>query len=125
MVEGVLGIIDLNRFAAIIKLYPRDSAPSSAGPNIRLEAEVGSMLQTPYVVSRTYLLNFQRGGIPYTKPPWGTLAAVNLKTATLQFEVPLGFMLDPTEHPEAEQWGSMSLGGPMSTAGGRLHPGDP
>ena len=48
----------------------------------------------------------------------GTLAAVNLKTATLQFEVPLGLMLDPTEHPEAEQWGSMSLGGPMTTAGG-------
>jgi len=48
-------------------------------------------------VSRTYLLNFQRGGIPYTKPPWGTLAAVNLKTGTLQFEVPLGFVLDPKD----------------------------
>jgi quinoprotein glucose dehydrogenase len=108
----------VNRFAAIVKLYPRASAPSSTGPNIRLEAEVGSMLQTPYVVSRTYLLNFQRGGIPYTKPPWGTLAAVNLKTGTLQFEVPLGSMLDPKEHPEAEQWGSIGLGGPMTTAGG-------
>ena len=43
----------VNRFAAVVKLYPRESAPSSAGPNIRLEAEVGSMLQTPYVVSRT------------------------------------------------------------------------
>ena len=96
----------VNRFAAIVKLYPRDSAPSSAGPNIRLEAELGSMLQTPYVVSRTYLLNFQRGGIPYTKP------------GTLQFEVHLGFMLDPKEYPEAEQWGSISLGGPMTTAGG-------
>jgi quinoprotein glucose dehydrogenase len=108
----------VNRFAAIVKLYPRESAPSSAGPNIRLEAEVGSMHQTPYVVSRTYLLNVQRGGIPYTKPPWGTLAAVNLKTATLQFEVPLGFMLDPKEYPGAEQWGSINLGGPVTTAGG-------
>ena len=79
---------------------------------------VESMLRTPYVVSRTYLLNFQRGGIPYTKPPWGRLAAVNLKTGSPQFEVPLGFMLEPKEHPEAEQWGSISLGGPMTTAGG-------
>jgi quinoprotein glucose dehydrogenase len=33
----------------------------------------------------------------------GTLAAVNLRTGTLQFEIPLGFMLDPAKHPEAEQ----------------------
>jgi quinoprotein glucose dehydrogenase len=32
--------------------------------------------------------------------------------------VSLGFMLDPKEYPEAEQWGSISLGGPMTTAGG-------
>lgn len=108
----------VNRFAAIVRLYPRESAPAASGRNIRLEAEVGQMLQTPYVVTRTYLLNFRRGGVPYTKPPWGTLAAVNLKTGTLQFEVPLGFMLDPKEHPEAEQWGSISLGGPTTTAGG-------
>ena len=46
------------------------------------------MFQTPYILQRTYLL--KRNGLPYTKPPWGTLAAVNLKTGTLQFEVPLG-----------------------------------
>ncbi|HUO62778.1 MAG TPA: pyrroloquinoline quinone-dependent dehydrogenase [Terriglobales bacterium] len=108
----------VNRFAAIVKLFPRASAPSSTGPNIRLEAEVGAMLQTPYVVTRTYLLNFGRGGIPYTKPPWGTLAAVSLRTGALQFEVPLGFMLDPKAYPEADQWGSISLGGPTTTAGG-------
>jgi quinoprotein glucose dehydrogenase len=78
------------------------------------------MRQTPYVVSRTYLLDFQRGGIPATKPPWGTLVAVNLRTASLQFEVPLGSMLDPAVYPEAEQWGSLSLGGPMTTAAGLI-----
>jgi quinoprotein glucose dehydrogenase len=108
----------VNRFAAIIQLYPRDQAPPSLGPGVRLESEIAPMRQTPYVVSRTYLLDFQRGGIPYTNPPWGTLAAVNLKTASLQFEVPLGYMLDPKTFPEAEQWGSISLGGPMTTAGG-------
>jgi quinoprotein glucose dehydrogenase len=108
----------VNRFAAVVQLFPRAHAPAATGPNIRLESEVGPMLQTPYVMTRTYLLNFDRGGLPQTKPPWGTLAAVNLKTGALQFEVPLGFMLDPQQYPEAEQWGSISLGGPITTAGG-------
>ena len=46
------------------------------------------------------------------------LAAVSLKTAALQFAVPRGFMLAPQQYPEAEQSGSISLGGPMTTAGG-------
>jgi quinoprotein glucose dehydrogenase len=108
----------VNRFAAVTQLFPRAQAPAATGPNIRLESEVGPMLQTPYVLTRTYLLNFERGGLPQTKPPWGTLAAVNLKTGALQFEVPLGFMLDPQQYPEAAQWGSISLGGPITTAGG-------
>jgi hypothetical protein len=29
------------------------------------------------------------------------LAAVNLKTGAFQFEVPLGFMLDPQQYPES------------------------
>ena len=108
----------VNRFGAIVRLFPREDAPRSTGPNVRLEAELGQMRETPYVVQRTYLLNFERGLLPFTKPPWGTLAAVNLHTGSLQFEVPLGSMLDPARFPEAEQWGSISLGGPMTTAGG-------
>jgi quinoprotein glucose dehydrogenase len=108
----------VNRFAAIVRLYPRGEAPASTGPNIRLESEIGRMRDTPYVVQRTYLLDFEHGALPVTKPPWGTLAAVNLRTRTLQFEVPLGYMLDPAQHAEAEQWGSISLGGPMTTASG-------
>ncbi len=112
-----------NRFAAITQLFPRANAPQSTGQDIRLESEVGRMLQTPYVVQRTYLLDAQRNLLPYTKPPWGTLAAVNLKTGRLQFEVPLGYMLDPRKYPEAEQWGSINLGGPTTTAGGLVFVG--
>jgi quinoprotein glucose dehydrogenase len=108
----------VNRFAAIVRLYLREQAPARRGPNVRLEAEIGEMRQTPYVVERTYLFNFERGLLPFTKPPWGTLAGVNLKTGALQFEVPLGTMFDPARFPDAERWGSISLGGPMTTAGG-------
>jgi quinoprotein glucose dehydrogenase len=112
----------VNRFAAIVQLFPRREAPdvraTQPAGGIRLEAEVGPMLGTPYIGRRTYLLDMARGKLPYTKPPWGTLAAVNLQTGRLQFEVPLGTMLDPAQYPEAERWGSINLAGPMTTAGG-------
>src|SRR5207249_1542550 len=62
----------VNRFAAIVRLYPREQAPARRGPDMRLEAELGEMRQTPYVVERTYLFNFERGLLPFTKPPCGT-----------------------------------------------------
>jgi quinoprotein glucose dehydrogenase len=112
----------VNRFAAIVQLYPRRQEPegraSHPAGGIRLEAEVGSMLGTPYILQRTYLIDVAKGKLPYTKPPWGTLAAVNLKRGGLQFEVPLGAMLDPAQHPEAVHWGPVNLSGPMTTAGG-------
>ena len=110
-----------NRFSAIVQLFPRQNPPktgASSHGGVRLEAEIGEMMQTPYILSRTYLLNVEKERLPYTKPPWGTLAAVNLKTGNLQFEVPLGYMLDPAKYPNARQWGSLNLAGPMSTAGG-------
>ena len=56
--------------------------------------------------------------MPQTQPPWGTLVAVNLRDGSLAWEVPLGFMADPGKCPDAEKWGSVTLGGPLTTAGG-------
>jgi quinoprotein glucose dehydrogenase len=110
--------------AAIVQLYPRQEAQElrAAQPagGMRLEAEVGSMLSTPYLLKRTYLLDVGKSKLPYTKPPWGTLAAVNLQSVRLQFEVPLGTMLDSAQYPDAVYWGSISLGGPLTTAGGLI-----
>lgn len=53
-----------------------------------------------------------------TKPPWGTLAAIDLKKGELKWEVPLGLMMDPTKHPDAKEWGSINFGGATTTAGG-------
>jgi quinoprotein glucose dehydrogenase len=55
-----------------------------------------------------------------TKPPWGTLAAIDLNKGQLKWEVPLGFMMDPRKYPEAPKWGSINLGGAISTAGGLI-----
>jgi quinoprotein glucose dehydrogenase len=111
-----------NRFAAVAQLFPRAEEQqvreTSPGGGVRLEAEVGRMLDTPYLVQRTYLVDLEAGRLPYTQPPWGTLAAVNLPAAALQFEVPLGHMLDPRDYPAAREWGSINLAGPTSTASG-------
>jgi quinoprotein glucose dehydrogenase len=116
--EGVLFGCN-NRIADVVRLIPRkDVSRVQKKVNIRLESEFALMKQTPYALQRTYLLNRKRGLVPSTSPPWGTLVAVDMNTGKLRWEVPLGWMLDPKEYPEAEQWGSLSLGGPITTAGG-------
>jgi quinoprotein glucose dehydrogenase len=106
-----------NRIAAVVRLVPREEAPAGQETDRRLEAEVGQQRETPYVVERTYLLDSETR-LPLTPPPWGTLAAVDLSTGALAWEVPLGLMIDPAEVPEAVDWGAVNLGGPMTTASG-------
>jgi len=58
-------------------------------------------------------------GFPATKPPWGTLAAIDVGKGEIAWQVPLG------DHPRAleaglEGYGTESYGGPVVTAGGLL-----
>lgn len=108
-----------NRVAAVVTLVPRAQYDETQPqPDRRLESEVGLMKGTPYIVKREYLMDFRDNLRPMTKPPWGTLAAVDLAKGELAWEVPLGSMVDPAKYPDAEKWGSISLGGPSCTAGG-------
>ena len=53
---------------------------------------------------------------PCTKPPWGSLVAVNAATGDIAWKVPLGIT---EELPEGKQrTGRLGMGGPMVTAGG-------
>ena len=90
------------------------------------------MQGSPFVLIRDYLFETGDGSsefarrfgapelVPQTKPPWGTLAAIDTDSGKLVWEVPLGRMTLPktTHTPEREQWGSIVMGGPFSTASG-------
>ncbi|GAB3313517.1 quinoprotein glucose dehydrogenase [Larkinella ripae] len=118
--ESGLLIANVNRIAAVIRLLPREGlAVAVKDDQELLRSETGFQSGTPYVLKRSYLFTKGEQGIAMqTAPPWGTLAAVNLKKGTLAWEVPLGFMYNPAQFPEAKQWGSINLGGAIATAGG-------
>ena len=116
-------ITNINRIPAIIRMLPRDSVDVAErrDPQV-LRAETGRQSGTPYVMKRDYLLKRVREGdqetyVMQVKPPWGTLVAIDLHTGIKQWEVPLGYMLDPAKYPGAEKWGSLNFGGAIVTAG--------
>ncbi|HMB62087.1 MAG TPA: pyrroloquinoline quinone-dependent dehydrogenase [Eudoraea sp.] len=118
--ERKLLITNTNRLAAVITLFQRNEE-SPATINIKLpRAEIGRQEGTPYLMSRDYLftLHPEDGILMQTKPPWGTLAAVRMTTGELAWEVPLGLMLNPEKYPGAGNWGSINIGGAITTAGG-------
>jgi quinoprotein glucose dehydrogenase len=116
--SGML-ITNINRVAAIIRMIPRslvDGVERSSGEVLR--AETGRQRGTPYVMKRDYLFKVDSHGfLMQTRPPWGTLVGIDLRSGEKKWEVPLGFMLDPAKYPEARQWGSLNFGGAIVTKG--------
>ena len=106
--RGIL-IAPTNRFAMVVRLFPRDSlnAVARAHPSV----EYGRQTGTPYAMSRNDL------GI-CTPPPWGTLTAVDLNRGAVKWQVPLGWMPQLASVPGSHAWGSINLGGAMLTASG-------
>lgn len=74
--------------------------------------EFARMTGTPYGVRRSVFLSPLH--IPCVKPPWGQLAAVDMQTGQIKWQVPLGNVL--------KFWnlGVPNIGGPIVTAGGLI-----
>jgi quinoprotein glucose dehydrogenase len=112
-------VTNTNRLAALITLFSKNGNTRQSVNTALPRAEVAPQEGTPYIMSREYLFTIENGEfLMQTKPPWGTLAAIDMNTGRLKWEVPLGFMMDPQKYPDAIKWGSINLGGAITTAGG-------
>jgi quinoprotein glucose dehydrogenase len=116
--HGLL-IIPTNRLAAVVHLIPKEEgrARQKEYPGGEYARQTGS----PYWMHREFLLSPNR--IPCNAPPWGTLTAIDAKTGAVRWEVPLGYFPWLASNPAAKEWGSVSLGGPIVTAGGLVFMG--
>jgi quinoprotein glucose dehydrogenase len=106
---------DTNRLPIFVKLIPRDElaeAHKNASESDRLHGEFARQTGAPYAMFRTPLLS--PSGIPCNAPPWGTVAAVDLFTGKKVWDVPLGSFIP------GMNTGTITLGGPMVTAGGMV-----
>ena len=101
------------------KLLPRGPqnppAPTADKP---VGSEVGSqpMYGTPFGVDiSSFLSPFS---VPCYRPPWGSMAAIDLKTMKVIWQHPNGTIRDTTPLPLPFKMGVPMLGGPITTAGG-------
>jgi quinoprotein glucose dehydrogenase len=104
-------IVNSNNIPAKVRLIPRAQffdREQRAEPG-DYTAQAGS----PYGMFRRFLL--APSGLPCSAPPWGTLAAVDLKSGGIKWQVPLGSF---SPGVAAVPPGTVSLGGPIVTAGG-------
>jgi quinoprotein glucose dehydrogenase len=113
-----LAIIPVNRLATLVQLIPeREFDPREASEiSSRSGAQFTRMRGTGQVMRRQII----RGpsGLPCTPPPFGTLVAVSLRTGEIAWNVPLGTFPTPDGGETNPEWGSVSLGGAIATAGG-------
>jgi len=107
-------IVNTNNLVAKIKLIPR--ADFSRRDARTEDGEYSPQTGAPYGLFRRFLQS--PSGLPCTAPPWGLLTAVDMNEGKIRWQIPLGSMQDfGGKHPPILP-GSISLGGPIVTAGG-------
>ena len=117
-------VVPVNRIPIDVRLIPRArfdrSKVTDAGETRGPSAEYTNMRGTPYVMRRQFM--FGPRGAPCSPPPFGSLVAIDLNTGTKKWDVPLGTLgvLQPpgVSAETAATFGSLNLGGAISTAGG-------
>jgi len=109
-------IVPTNRLAAVVQLIPRERFQAESQRKDRLGVEFAPQHGTPYGMAREFLLT--PGRYPCNAPPWGALSAVDTNTGKIAWEAPLGMLPWLEGNKDAGKWGSINLGGPITTASG-------
>lgn len=112
--ERQLLVANVMNLAWVVTLLPpeRYAAEKAANPGVEISPQEG----TRYAMRREALLSPL--GLPCNPPPWGTLAAVDLGSGELRWQVPLGGVRDIAPVPIPWEPGVPNLGGPLVTGSG-------
>jgi quinoprotein glucose dehydrogenase len=112
--ERQLLVVNTQNLAWAVTLFPGEEfeAQKARHPGVEVSPQKGK----PYGMRREVLLSPL--GVPCVPPPWGELAAVDLATGELRWQVPLGTLRDITSIPLPIEVGVPNLGGPLVTASG-------
>jgi quinoprotein glucose dehydrogenase len=106
-------ILNMTHLPSVTGLIPRQQFESRQF-DVPEDASISRMRGTPYGLYRVPAL-LSPFGLPCSKPPWGTMVAVDAATGDVKWEVPLGTVRDLAPVPLLINWGTPSLGGPIIT----------
>lgn len=112
-------IVNTSNLPYFVRLLSPDHLQAEGRENLR--AEVAPQLGAPFALSRQPLLG--PSGAPCIKPPWGELMAIDLSKGTVVWREPLGTMAELNPRLDRPEYGSISLGGSIATAGGLIFVG--
>jgi len=108
-------VTNTNNIVAVSRLIPR-AKYDQRGSHTE-DGDYGDQTGAPYGLFRRFLLS--PAGLPCSAPPWGQLTAIDTAEGKIRWQVPLGSMQDfGGAHTQQVPPGSVSLGGPIVTAGG-------
>ena len=107
----------VNHVPLVATLIPRDQFELMRKSERYADSDFARQAGTPYGVRRELLASPL--GLPCTAPPWGSLAAVDLRRNAIRWQVVLGSTRDRTPwFVPSRTIGMPNLGGPIVTAGG-------
>lgn len=111
-------IVPINRAAIVrtLKSIAEVAPEELSGPMAGLMGAFRHLAGSDYAQSQVPMLSFIMS--PCTAPPWGELAAIDLRTGETRWRRPLGVLDTLMPVPIPLNWGTPNSGGPISTDGG-------
>jgi quinoprotein glucose dehydrogenase len=104
-------VVNTNNLPGRVRLISQDKVKDE-----KEDGDLAMQRGSPYAMIRRFLQS--PSDLPCGAPPWGTLAAIDMVEGKIRWQVPLGSMQNFGGAHGPVPAGSISLGGPIITAGG-------
>lgn len=108
--------VNTSRVPTVVRVFPSERFADEK--RLHPRSEVSPQTGTAYGMRREFTELLSPLGIPCNPPPWGTIAAIDLRDGSIGWESTLGTTRDLSPVPIGISWGTPNMGGPIATAGG-------